>query len=167
MRKTSVTSPQAKTKQGTAKNSKANSKGNLTSRLRNSKGSGSRGKLSSRGTAPENSREHRSSLGKSSSKQKSKLPSKAQAIASKSASKSTSLATLQVTKRVLESQSTNSQAQQLHDANHRVKFIPEAGVKVGEEYRTPVVLLTMTEEEQDRRIDNFFISILPNIPKST
>ncbi|WP_262407798.1 RluA family pseudouridine synthase [Psittacicella hinzii] len=38
---------------------------------------------------------------------------------------------------------------------------------IGQEYRTKVVELVINEDEQDRRIDNFLISILPNIPKTT
>lgn len=50
--------------------------------------------------------------------------------------------------------------------SHKDLFVAPAGLNVGQEYRTPVVTLDITNEEQDRRVDNFLISILPNVPKS-
>ncbi|RIY32458.1 hypothetical protein CJP74_04540 [Psittacicella melopsittaci] len=52
------------------------------------------------------------------------------------------------------------------DLEHREAFKAPADVAIGQEYRTPVVELVAKEEDQDRRIDNFLISILPNIPKT-
>lgn len=53
------------------------------------------------------------------------------------------------------------------DLEHSAYFLPKEKLNYGDEYRTPVVELIATIDDQDRRIDNFLISILPAVPKST
>ncbi|RIY34659.1 RluA family pseudouridine synthase [Psittacicella gerlachiana] len=52
------------------------------------------------------------------------------------------------------------------DQEHKEAFKAPQGVAIGQEYKTPVVELIAKAEDQERRIDNFLISILPNIPKT-
>lgn len=58
-------------------------------------------------------------------------------------------------------------AQENSEVDYRSKFAPQAGVEFGQEYRTGVVFLEIDPADAGRRIDNFLISVLPDVPKST